>query len=127
MTQSPMTLLVLLRKLQSIVFTDDVIWWFDSRRSHPGWNDPDMMMFGNAGAHLTTDQATSHLALWAILKAPMLLSTVRFVSAATSDRVLFCLFVAPSYTVGCVYFPQIISSATSENSAIRLTHSFTFR
>jgi hypothetical protein len=39
-----------------------------------GWNDPDMMMFGNAGARLTPDQAASHLALWAILKAPMLIS-----------------------------------------------------
>lgn len=39
------------------------------------WNDPDMLMFGNAKAKLTSVEAASHLGLWAVLKAPLLLST----------------------------------------------------
>ena len=36
-----------------------------------GWNDPDMLEVGNAG--MTDDEYTAHFALWALLKAPLLL------------------------------------------------------
>ena len=39
------------------------------------FNDPDMLMFGHPKAELSAAEAASHLALWAILKAPLLLST----------------------------------------------------
>lgn len=38
----------------------------------PGhWNDPDMLEVGNGG--MTTDEYRSHFALWAILKAPLII------------------------------------------------------
>jgi alpha-galactosidase len=38
----------------------------------PGaWNDPDMLEVGNGG--MTNDQYQSHFALWAVLKAPLLI------------------------------------------------------
>ena len=40
-----------------------------------GWSDLDMLMFANPKAKLSSVEAATHLALWAILKAPMLLST----------------------------------------------------
>ncbi|XP_055319555.1 alpha-N-acetylgalactosaminidase isoform X2 [Sitodiplosis mosellana] len=40
----------------------------------PGhWNDPDMLLIGNYG--LTVDQSKSQMAIWAILAAPLLMST----------------------------------------------------
>lgn len=40
----------------------------------PGhWNDPDMLLIGNFG--LTIDQSKMQMALWAILAAPLLMST----------------------------------------------------
>lgn len=40
----------------------------------PGhWNDPDMLLIGNFG--LTIDQSKSQMAIWAILAAPLLMST----------------------------------------------------
>lgn len=36
-----------------------------------GWNDPDMLEVGNGG--MSTDQYQSHFALWAALKAPLLI------------------------------------------------------
>ncbi|XP_077299248.1 alpha-N-acetylgalactosaminidase-like [Arctopsyche grandis] len=40
----------------------------------PGhWNDPDMLIIGNFG--LSYDQSKSHMAVWAILAAPLLIST----------------------------------------------------
>lgn len=39
----------------------------------PGhWNDPDMLMIGNF--RLTDDQARAHLAVWAVLAAPLIMS-----------------------------------------------------
>ncbi|XP_061643918.1 alpha-galactosidase A isoform X1 [Phyllopteryx taeniolatus] len=37
-----------------------------------GWNDPDMLVIGNFG--LSLDQQESHMALWAIMAAPLLMS-----------------------------------------------------
>ena len=43
-----------------------------SRWAGPGaWNDPDMLEVGNGG--MTTDEYQSHFALWAALKAPLLI------------------------------------------------------
>lgn len=40
----------------------------------PGhWNDPDMLLIGNYG--LTIDQSKTQMAIWAILAAPLLMST----------------------------------------------------
>lgn len=40
----------------------------------PGhWNDPDMLIIGNYG--LSIDQSQTQMALWAILAAPLLMST----------------------------------------------------
>lgn len=40
----------------------------------PGhWNDPDMLLIGNYG--LTIDQSKHQMAVWAILAAPLLMST----------------------------------------------------
>lgn len=40
----------------------------------PGhWNDPDMLLIGNYG--LTVDQSQSQMALWAIMAAPLIMST----------------------------------------------------
>lgn len=40
--------------------------------AHPGgWNDPDMLQVGNG--LMTNDQYQSHFALWAALKAPLLI------------------------------------------------------
>jgi len=38
-----------------------------------GWNDPDMLLVGNAG--ITEDQAKLQMALWAIWSAPLIIST----------------------------------------------------
>eukprot|EP00775_Hariotina_reticulata_P007706 gene7706-7905_t len=38
-----------------------------------GWNDPDMLEVGNG--HLTVQQQRSHFALWALIKAPLLIGT----------------------------------------------------
>lgn len=35
------------------------------------WNDPDMLEVGNGG--MTNDEYQSHFALWAALKAPLLI------------------------------------------------------
>ena len=40
-----------------------------------GFSDLDMLMFGHPRAQLTSAQAASHLALWAVLKSPLLIST----------------------------------------------------
>ncbi|XP_053434830.1 alpha-galactosidase A [Nycticebus coucang] len=37
-----------------------------------GWNDPDMLVIGNFG--LSWDQQVTHMALWAIMAAPLLMS-----------------------------------------------------
>ena len=43
-----------------------------SRYSGPGaWNDPDMLEVGNG--LMTNDEYQSHFALWAALKAPLLI------------------------------------------------------
>lgn len=45
-------------------------------QSHAGpghWNDPDMLLIGNYG--LTVDQSKHQMAVWAILAAPLLMST----------------------------------------------------
>ena len=43
-----------------------------SKYAKPGaWNDPDMLEVGNGG--MTHDQYQSHFALWAALKAPLLI------------------------------------------------------
>lgn len=43
-----------------------------SKYAGPGaWNDPDMLEVGNGG--MSTDQYQSHFALWALLKAPLLI------------------------------------------------------
>lgn len=40
----------------------------------PGhWNDPDMLLIGNFG--LSLEQSQAQMALWAILAAPLLMST----------------------------------------------------
>lgn len=40
----------------------------------PGhWNDPDMLLIGNYG--LTIDQSKTQMAIWAVLAAPLLMST----------------------------------------------------
>lgn len=40
--------------------------------ARPGaWNDPDMLEVGNGG--MSNDQYQSHFALWAVLKAPLLI------------------------------------------------------
>jgi alpha-galactosidase len=36
-----------------------------------GWNDPDMMLIGNGG--LTADEQRSHMTLWAMLAAPLII------------------------------------------------------
>lgn len=36
-----------------------------------GWNDPDMLEVGNGG--MTTTEYQSHFALWALLKAPLII------------------------------------------------------
>ena len=36
-----------------------------------GWNDPDMLEVGNGG--MTFDEYYAHFALWAVLKAPLLI------------------------------------------------------
>lgn len=36
-----------------------------------GWNDPDMLEVGNGG--MTTNEYQAHFALWALLKAPLLI------------------------------------------------------
>lgn len=36
-----------------------------------GWNDPDMLEFGNDG--LTLEEEKTHFALWALSKAPLIL------------------------------------------------------
>ena len=36
-----------------------------------GWNDPDMLEVGNGG--MTTVEYQSHFALWALLKAPLII------------------------------------------------------
>ncbi|GMG98945.1 hypothetical protein Nepgr_000785 [Nepenthes gracilis] len=36
-----------------------------------GWNDPDMLEVGNGG--MTTDEYRSHLSIWALVKAPLLI------------------------------------------------------
>lgn len=44
------------------------------KHAGPGhWNDPDMLLIGNFG--LTIDQSKMQMALWAILAAPLLMST----------------------------------------------------
>ena len=49
-----------------------------------GWNDPDMLEVGNGG--MTDDEYRAHLALWAILAAPLMAGNdVRTVSNATRD------------------------------------------
>jgi alpha-galactosidase len=54
-----------------------------SRNAGPGgWNDPDMLEIGNGG--MTPDEYRSHMSLWALLAAPLLLGNdVRNMSAQT--------------------------------------------
>lgn len=45
-----------------------------AKHAGPGhWNDPDMLLIGNYG--LSIDQSKSQMAIWAILAAPLLMST----------------------------------------------------
>ncbi|MBS2540058.1 ricin-type beta-trefoil lectin domain protein, partial [Catenulispora sp. NF23] len=45
-----------------------------SRYAHPGnWNDPDFLIAGDPG--LTADESRSQVALWAMMNAPMILSS----------------------------------------------------
>jgi alpha-galactosidase len=63
--------------------------------ARPGaWNDPDMLEVGNGG--MTDDEYRSHLALWAMLAAPLVIGTdLRTASAATlstlGDRALIAV------------------------------------
>lgn len=57
----------------------DIVNWYGENRGllakfhGPGmWNDPDMMIVGDFG--LSYDQSKAHMALWAILAAPLLVS-----------------------------------------------------
>jgi len=51
---------------------DLTAYWFDY--AGPGaWNDPDLLEVGNGG--MSTAEYRSHFAIWALLKAPLLLST----------------------------------------------------
>lgn len=44
----------------------------DASRAGPGgWNDPDMLEIGNNG--LTIQAERTHMALWAIVKAPLII------------------------------------------------------
>jgi len=54
----------------------------------PGhWNDPDMLEVGNGG--MTRDEYRTHMALWAILAAPLLAGNdVRSMNAETKDLLL---------------------------------------
>lgn len=48
----------------------------DRIRPHSGpghWNDPDMLVIGNFG--LSLDQSKAQMAIWAILAAPLIMST----------------------------------------------------
>ena len=51
----------------------------------PGaWNDPDMLEVGNGG--MNHDQYVSHFALWAALKAPLIIGcALKNMSAATME------------------------------------------
>ena len=46
--------------------------WFD-RAGPGGWNDPDLLEVGNKG--MTTAEYRSQFSLWALMKAPLLIST----------------------------------------------------
>ena len=46
--------------------------WFD-RAGPGGWNDPDLLEVGNGG--MTTAEYRSHFTMWALLKAPLIIST----------------------------------------------------
>ena len=62
-----------------------------------GFADLDMLMFGNPKAGLTPTQEASHLALWAILKSPLLLSTdVRSLTATQLEMLTNARMLAVS-------------------------------
>jgi hypothetical protein len=52
-----------------------------------GWNDPDMMLIGDS--ELTTEEQRTHMTLWAMLAAPLLLGNdIRALTSETRDIIL---------------------------------------